>query len=262
MALHALFLRRLFVDSLVVGNVSARQALRLLSLVENLLGSPRPLHAAHRLAPLSRTIALPGGSRFVWNKTLGGNDDNRNSAIHSLFVVGDWSRRSGTEADVAEGVGAVSLSDGDVPTTAAATAGNPVNDMTTPCFLRIALQLLSQRVFDQLRTREQLGYVAFTVSRRYHGVCGLAIILQSERHPYFLSERIAACLHEHVTRVIRHEMTDEQYREYVEAAVKLRLEKDKRLAAEAQRYWTEIGTGLLDFDVGARIGPACLRAQC
>lgn len=56
--------------------------------------------------------------------------------------------------------------------------------------LHLVSHLLQDPAFNQLRTQEQLGYIVWTTYRRSSGVMGLRMIIQSERAPAYLEERI------------------------------------------------------------------------
>ncbi|KAG6439278.1 hypothetical protein O3G_MSEX000638, partial [Manduca sexta] len=58
--------------------------------------------------------------------------------------------------------------------------------------LELLAQTLAEPCFSVLRTKEQLGYIVFSGVRRSNGDQGLRIIVQSDRHPAYLEERIEA----------------------------------------------------------------------
>ena len=62
------------------------------------------------------------------------------------------------------------------------------------CKLMLMSHMLQDPAFDQLRTKEQLGYIVWTTSRRSIGVSGLRIIIQSERDTVHLEQRIESFL--------------------------------------------------------------------
>lgn len=61
---------------------------------------------------------------------------------------------------------------------------------THSIYVDILSQLLSEACYTQLRTKEQLGYIVLCGTRKANGVCGLRIIVQSERHPAYVETRI------------------------------------------------------------------------
>lgn len=112
-----------------------------------------PLSIAER--PLSRAVKLPTGIEHVYDQD-GANPDEPNGAIEVFFEVGR-----------------------DHPETSA--------------LLELLSHLMREPAFNQLRTKEQLGYIVFTGVRGQHGVEGLRIIVQSAKaNPDELDERVEA----------------------------------------------------------------------
>lgn len=50
--------------------------------------------------------------------------------------------------------------------------------------------IANEPCFNQLRTKEQLGYIVFTGVRRAHGTQGIQFLVQSDRHPAYVESRI------------------------------------------------------------------------
>merc|ERR1719436_1919386 len=94
-------------------------------------------------------------------------------------------------------------------------------------------QVLAQRCFDELRTKQQLGYIV--ALRPYadgvgNGFCGLKVIVQSEKHPAEVHRRMDAWLALALTTLVGEEGTpDEKLAEYLEALLTLKKEKPKKL---------------------------------
>lgn len=57
-------------------------------------------------------------------------------------------------------------------------------------FIDLVTQILSEPCYNQLRTKEQLGYIVFCGARKANGVHGIRFIVQSTKHPAFVEERI------------------------------------------------------------------------
>lgn len=60
--------------------------------------------------------------------------------------------------------------------------------------LELLAQIISEPCFNTLRTKEQLGYIVFSGVRRANGAHGLRIIVQSDRHPKYVEQRIKTFL--------------------------------------------------------------------
>lgn len=56
-------------------------------------------------------------------------------------------------------------------------------------------QIIAEPCFTTLRTKQQLGYIIYSGVRKAHGVLGLRIILQSDRHPKYVEQQIDAFMH-------------------------------------------------------------------
>jgi insulysin len=69
--------------------------------------------------------------------------------------------------------------------------------------LELFAQIIQEPCFDILRTKEQLGYIVFSGIRRSNGVQGLRIIVQSDKHPTFVDDRIEEFLKTMLVRAER-----------------------------------------------------------
>ena len=108
-------------------------------------------------------------------------------------------------------------------------------------------QILREPAFNVLRTREQLGYIVQCTPWLLPGASegGLRIVVQSEKKPGYLEERVEAFLREMKTKL--EEMTDEEFGLHIAGLEKKWLEADKSLAEEASRMLSRITTGHQDF---------------
>ncbi|RVE50691.1 hypothetical protein evm_004601 [Chilo suppressalis] len=104
--------------------------------------------------------------------------------------------------------------------------------------LELLAQALSEPCFSVLRTKEQLGYIVFSGVRRSNGVQGLRVIVQSDRHPSYVEDRIEAFLEGALEYLEK--MSDEEFLKHRAALAAQRLEKPKRMASRASQIWTEI----------------------
>lgn len=112
--------------------------------------------------------------------------------------------------------------------------------------LELLSQILNEPCQNILRTKEQLGYIVFSGIRRASGVQGLRIIVQSDKHPQFVDQRIEAFLVT-MSDYIRN-LSQEEFLRHREALAAHRLEKPKRLGARTARYWLEINSQQYNFD--------------
>jgi insulysin len=129
-------LRQMHIETFVHGNLYKEDALKLSDLIESLL-KPRPLPQTQW--HIARQLIFPPGSNFVFQKTLK-DPANVNHCIEYLLYVGDKSIRS---------LHAKTL---------------------------LLDQMTHEPAFDQLRTKEQLGYVVFTGARPTSTTIGFRFI--------------------------------------------------------------------------------------
>ena len=108
-------------------------------------------------------------------------------------------------------------------------------------------QILSEPAFNILRTKEQLGYIvgASTWTAAGNNDVGLRIVVQSERGPVYLEERVEAFL-DHMKDAIEL-MTDEEFVEQKNGLERKWREVVKNLSEEVGGFWAHIDSGYLDF---------------
>ena len=198
-------LQRFHLEVLAHGNVLKEDALRMASLVESIL-APRVLPQPQW--DIHRDLLLPPGSDYTYQKPLR-DPQNVNHSIEYYLHIGDCTDRD----------------------------------------IRAKTLLLGQTTeelgFDQLRTKEQLGYVVFTGAKVLSTTIGYRVIIQSERPNTYLEERINAFLM--VYEKTLESMSDEDFEKHKNSLINKRLEKLKNLNAENARFWTHITNGRYDF---------------
>jgi insulysin len=108
-------------------------------------------------------------------------------------------------------------------------------------------QILSEPAFNILRTKEQLGYIVSASAWGAPGDndAGLRIVVQSERGPVYLEERVEAFL-DHMKGVIEL-MTDEEFAGQKNGLERKWREVAKNLNEEVSKFWAHIDSGYLDF---------------
>ncbi|KAG0267649.1 Insulinase (Peptidase M16) [Actinomortierella ambigua] len=200
-------LSRLHIEALVHGNMLAADALKAASIVEEGL-SPRALLPS-QLVPL-RAHLLPQHCNAVYSRTVA-DPNNLNSGIEYFVQTGDAA------------------------------------DQKMRAKVQVLAQIVNEPCFNQLRTKEQLGYLVFSGVRRQSGAIGLRFILQSERDPVHLESRIDAFLQGRLKPFLE-AMTDQEYHKQVASLIQKKMEKDKNLRVETHRYWSHITSGYFEFD--------------
>ncbi|KAG0352292.1 Insulinase (Peptidase M16), partial [Podila minutissima] len=210
-------LSRLQIEGLVHGNMGEAEALEACAVVETL--APRPLTASELLP--ARSALLPC-ARVVYEQEVP-NPTNVNSAIEYYFQV-----------DYQDGDGAF----------------DEKKELATlrerSAITQILAQIIQEPCFNQLRTKEQLGYIVHCTTRNNAGSTGLRIVVQSERDPRFLQSRIENFLETRIDTLFR-EMTEVEFTKHVRSLVNKKLETDKMLKQETSRYWEQICGKVYDF---------------
>ncbi|CDH56832.1 a-pheromone processing metallopeptidase ste23 [Lichtheimia corymbifera JMRC:FSU:9682] len=205
-AFYPTILSHLHLEALVHGNVLQKDAEDMMNTVINIL-NPRELLPSQLIG--HRSLILPPGSKWVYNRQVE-DPHNVNSGIEYLIQVGN------------------------------------VTQTSLRARLSLLAQIAQEPCFDQLRTKEQLGYLVFSGVRKQAGSMGMRFIVQSERDTIYLENRIEEFLIK--LRSIIVNMSDEEYQAQVQSLIFKKLEKDKNLGQEGGKYWTHIHSGYYEFD--------------
>lgn len=122
--------------------------------------------------------------------------------------------------------------------------------------LVLLAQILSEPCFTTLRTKEQLGYIVYSGVRRANGTQGLRIIVQSDRHPKYIEQRISIFLNSMLEYIS--DITEEEFNAHKESLAVQYLEKPKKLTILSTIFWNEILLQQCNFN-RVNIGVAYLR---
>ncbi|KAJ7137711.1 insulin-degrading enzyme [Mycena epipterygia] len=111
----------------------------------------------------------------------------------------------------------------------------------------LLVQVLQEPAFNILRTKEQLGYIVSCSGWLLAGQSekGLRIIVQSEKNPGYLEDRVEAFL-EGMKATIE-DMSPEHFAEHKESLKKRWTEAEKSLNEEASRFVVHVTNGQWDF---------------
>lgn len=186
------------VELLVHGNVYREEAKKWSQLIESTLTS-RPLPPSEWA--VRRNMLLPEGSNFVYNRK---HDDpeNINHAIEYYLQVGDSM------------------------------------DYDVRAKVQLLAQMTDEPSFDQLRTKEQLGYVVWSGARPSATTLGYRVLIQSERTPEYLESRIEAFLAKYKQDLA--DMSQEDFDKHKQSVIARKLEKMKNLTSETTRLWNYV----------------------
>ncbi|KAJ4510032.1 metalloprotease [Exophiala dermatitidis] len=198
-------LQQAHIEVLAHGNLYKEDAKKIASLVESIL-KPRPLPPA--LWEVRRNLIIPQGSNFVYKQKLS-DPANINNAIEYYLDVGH------------------------------------VMDIPLRAKLQLFAQMTDEPSFDQLRTKEQLGYVVWSGVRPASITMGYRVLIQSERDPDYLESRINAFLVKFKQDM--ESMSDEEFEGHKRSLINKRLEKLKNLDFETNRLWAYISGEYFNF---------------
>ncbi|PSS38132.1 hypothetical protein PHLCEN_2v39 [Hermanssonia centrifuga] len=145
-------LAKVYVETLVTGNIGREQAIVIMESIEQRLGA-RALAPSER--PRERSLLLPAGANFVASK-IHANPKETNSALTYYCQFGD------------------------------------IRDARLRAALELIIHIINEPAFTQLRTVEQLGYVVATSMWTAAGSMGLGFKLQSLKPSSVLEQRVEA----------------------------------------------------------------------
>ncbi|KAF8892443.1 Metalloenzyme, LuxS/M16 peptidase-like protein [Infundibulicybe gibba] len=123
----------------------------------------------------------------------------------------------------------------------------PIVDQRLRVTASLLTQILTEPAFNILRTKEQLGYIVSCSTWTLPGSSekGMRIVVQSEKTPGYLEERVESFLRGMEDTISG--MSEDEFREQKSGLEKRWLEADKNLADEAGRFVSHINTGHWDF---------------
>ncbi|CAO3650854.1 unnamed protein product [Cunninghamella echinulata] len=199
-------LSHLHLEALVHGNIYKEDAQAMLKTVIDIL-NPKELLPSQLIG--HRSLIIPKGTKWVYKHQVE-DPNNVNSGIEYLIQVGN------------------------------------VTQTSLRARLSLLAQIAQEPCFDQLRTKEQLGYLVFSGVRKQTGSMGMRFILQSERDTIYLENRIESFL-EKLKELVEN-MSETEYKAQVQSLISKKLEKDKNLGQEGGKYWAHIHSGYYEFD--------------
>ncbi|KAL6075623.1 Protease 3 [Balamuthia mandrillaris] len=206
----------LFVECLFHGNLTKQEALDLSKEIREVL-KLKPLHPS--LLPERRVIMLSHDTSYLL-RCNGTNPDESGTALTNYYQIG-------LEAD----------------------------SIRKTVLSELFCQIISDSFFHELRTKQQLGYIVHSSVQRENGAFGLRIIVQSEKDPNFLDERVeeflsntTSALLEKLSSSHENEEENKEWQNHKAALAARKLEKAKTLFQQSGRYWAEITNHSYFFD--------------
>ena len=198
-------LRQIHVEVFCHGNIYKEDALKMTDLIETIF-QPRTLPPSQW--QIKRNMIYPPGSDYTYQRELG-DPANVNNCIEYYLQIGN------------------------------------VADRNLKAKALLLAQLTDEVGFDQLRTKEQLGYVVWTGAKINSTTIGYRVIIQSEKSTEYLEERINAFLA--LVAKNLESMPADEFEAHKKSLINKRLEKLKNLHQETSRLWTHISSEYYDF---------------
>lgn len=159
--------------------------------------------------PILRSLLLPKGCNYVYKKTLA-DPANVNHCIEYFLFVGEY-------------------------------------ELTLRAKVLLLDQILHEPAFDQLRTKEQLGYIVFSGLRTSSTTLGFRFLIQSEKTAQYLETRIDSFLANYLETLA--DMPDKDFESHKRSLINKQLEKKKNLDQETNRLWSQIANEYYDFEI-------------
>ena len=116
-------------------------------------------------------------------------------------------------------------------------------DQESRCLSRLLGHILEEPFFDQLRTKEQLGYIVYSRYSDSRGSGGISFVIQSEKSPEYLNHRIYEFLKQ---QAFDKPMELNQFQKHVQAVHVKLTERKKTLYQESESFMWKIAYGLYD----------------
>ena len=203
-----------FSEILIHGNFLSRNALSISSAIEDFFQDTDKISSDKKeieeITKQRSYIVPPGGC--VRHEVTLKDKDNVNSCIEYFIQIGDL-----------------------------------YNDRRLKVLTNLLATIIQEPSFDQLRTKEQLGYVVFAGLRLTRTAFGLRILIQSEWLTAYLEYRIQEFLARFIDFILSE--FDESAFDLFKRALKVKkLMKLKNIREESERLWGAIINGYYDFN--------------
>lgn len=116
----------------------------------------------------------------------------------------------------------------------------PNRDIREQMILEIFSSIIEQPFYDDLRTKQQLGYIVYSGLRQKEGISSLCFVVQSSLiGSSQISNRIKTFI-ENFLDNFENNVSNEEFNSYKDGLIETKSEKDQRLTAQAARFWHEI----------------------
>ncbi|XVE58917.1 hypothetical protein DITRI_Ditri05aG0001400 [Diplodiscus trichospermus] len=205
---------QIYIEGLCHGNLLEKEVLDISNIFKsNFSVQPIPVSVRHR----EQVMCFPSGANFVRDVSVK-NKSETNSVLELYFQI---------EPEV--GVEAVKLK----------------------ALIDLFDEIVEEPLFNQLRTKEQLGYVVECSPRVTYRVYGFCFCVQSSKYsPVYLLERTDNFINS--LEELLGGLDDESFESYRSGLTVKLLEKDPSLSYETNRFWNQITDNRYIFDLSKR----------
>lgn len=111
----------------------------------------------------------------------------------------------------------------------------------------ILVRVLSPRFFEELRTKQQLGYIVQMSWSEHEGFLGIVCTVQTEYSPEFVRSRIDTFIREHLSW-LESGLDETEFLHQRDGLVSNLKEAPKSLGEEFGRHWAEVARQRFDFE--------------
>ena len=156
----------------------------------------------------SRSLTIPPGSSYIYSMLHPNPAEVNNAVVYHLYL-GD------------------------------------VTDYSLRASVQLFEQIANEPAFDQLRTKEQLGYIVQSSVTMRTGELGWKVLIQSERDPVHVESRVESFISS--MSGILEKMTEDEFNKHRQSLISKREEKAKNLSEETRRYWSRVTDQYYEF---------------
>ncbi|KEH34462.1 insulin-degrading enzyme [Medicago truncatula] len=205
---------QLYIEGLCHGNLSEEEAVNISNIFKtNFPVKPLPIKSRHA----ERVICFPSNANLVRDINVK-NKLEKNSVIELYFQI---------EEDL--GLGSTKLK----------------------ALIDLFDEIVEEPLFNQLRTKEQLGYVVECSPRVTYRVFGFCFCIQSaEYNPVYLQGRVESFING--LEELLDGLDDDSFENYKSGLMGKLLEKDPSLTYESNRLWNQIVDKRYIFDISKK----------
>lgn len=206
---------QLYIEGLCHGNLTEEEAVSISNIFKvNFPVNPLPIKSRHA----ERVICLPPNANLVRDVSVK-NKLEKNSVVELYFQI---EQDSGLESTKLKAL------------------------------IDLFEEIVEEPLFNQLRTKEQLGYVVECSPRVTYRVFGFCFCIQSaEYDPVYIEGRIDSFING--VEELLDGLDDDSFENYKSGLIAKLLEKDPSLTYESNRLWNQIVDKRYIFDISKKV---------